>query len=228
MLQDHADVRFVLLRLAQGGARGRDRGPCVALHDHARPFGRAARPRRPAGGRRDGVQGRHVPTACFGNLGGDRGSEGRSRPALPRPAPRHVWRCGRLRLHRRPEPLASLPSRFPPVRSMPVGRCRASVTGMARKPMCGAPPSSSRSRSPAALDVVRDRCRDSVPGVASASWNEIGSQTGRPASSCASAFKRHHARLIDGHEPFRQAAARVSALVVQAIAGQESTARRCA
>ena len=48
--------------------------------------------------------------------------------------------------------------------------------------------------------------------LASASWNEIGNQTGRPASSCASSFKRHHARLIDGHEPYRQAVARVGAL----------------
>ncbi len=57
--------------------------------------------------------------------------------------------------------------------------------------------------------------------LASASWNEIGNQTGRPASSCASSFKRHHARLIDGHEPYRQAAARVGALVAQAVSGQE-------
>ncbi|MDB4559324.1 transposase [Planctomycetota bacterium] len=64
--------------------------------------------------------------------------------------------------------------------------------------------------------------------LASASWNEIGNQTGRPASSCASSFKRHHARLIDGHEPYRQAAARVGALVAQAVSGQEWTTGRCA
>ena len=64
--------------------------------------------------------------------------------------------------------------------------------------------------------------------LASASWNEIGNQTGGPASSCASSFKRHHARLIDGHEPYRQAAARVGALVAQAVSGQEWTTGRCA
>ena len=64
--------------------------------------------------------------------------------------------------------------------------------------------------------------------LASASWNEIGNQTGRPASSCASSFKRHHARLIDGHEPYKQTAARVGALVPQAVSGQEWTTGRCA
>lgn len=55
--------------------------------------------------------------------------------------------------------------------------------------------------------------------LASATWEEIANQVGRTASSCASSFKRNHARLMDDCEPYRQAASRAAMEVARAMSG---------
>lgn len=64
--------------------------------------------------------------------------------------------------------------------------------------------------------------------LASASWTEIGQRTGRPGSSCSSAFLRHHDRLLEGHGPYRRAAGQVAARVVQRRSGTAPPMGSCA
>lgn len=64
--------------------------------------------------------------------------------------------------------------------------------------------------------------------LASGTWQEIALQTGRNASTCASAFQRHLTRLLEEHPPYREAALHAAREVLLKLSREAEAQPRCA